>query len=127
MAKEDIPMNAFKLMADAAYIYGEASDSSQGKMKKSDLFKEVFQNRGKIQGGTDFNSIVTDGTYQYYIELGEVLNGPSLERLILVCFKSGSHISHLAINVHPGKYGIKYRTSHDSGKTWNSWKSISIT
>lgn len=127
MAGQDIPMNAFKLLADAAYIYGEASDSSQGKVKKSDLFKEVFQDRGKIQGGTDFNTILNDGIYQYYIELGEVINGPSLNRIILICFKSSSHIAHLAVNVHPGIYAIKYRTSHDYGKTWNSWKSISIT
>lgn len=33
----DIEMNAFKLLADAAYIYGEAADGSQVKIKKSDL------------------------------------------------------------------------------------------
>lgn len=127
MAKEDIPMNAFKLMADAAYIYGEASDSSQGKMKRSDFLKEMFQDRGVIRAGTDFNTIVTNGIYQYYIEVGEVLNGPSLDRIVLICFKAGSHIVHIAVNVHPGLYRMMYRTSHSNGQSWNLWKSISIT
>lgn len=35
--KQDIAMNAFQIVTDVAYIYGEKSDSSQGKIKKSDL------------------------------------------------------------------------------------------
>ena len=40
--KQDIAMNAFKLLTDAAYLYGEATDSSQGKIKK-DVFINIVK------------------------------------------------------------------------------------
>lgn len=40
--KQDIAMNAFKVLTDVAYVYGEASDSSQGKIKKSDLISLIL-------------------------------------------------------------------------------------
>lgn len=39
--KQDIAMNAFKLLTDAAYLYGEATDSSQGKIEK-DVFINIL-------------------------------------------------------------------------------------
>lgn len=41
METGDIAMNAFKVLTDVAYVYGEASDSSQGKIKKSDLANKM--------------------------------------------------------------------------------------
>lgn len=41
--KQDIAMNAFKVLTDVAYVYGEATDSSQGKIKKSDLLSGVLK------------------------------------------------------------------------------------
>ncbi|WP_257932688.1 hypothetical protein [Bacteroides muris (ex Fokt et al. 2023)] len=35
--KQDIPMNQFQVVTDAAYIYAEAVNGSQVKIKKSDL------------------------------------------------------------------------------------------
>ena len=41
---EDIKMNAFTPAADSAYIYGEAADGSQVKLKKSDLVELIRVN-----------------------------------------------------------------------------------
>ena len=42
MAGDDIAMNAFKVLTDVTYVYGEASDSSQGKIGKSDLISKFL-------------------------------------------------------------------------------------
>ena len=42
MAEQDIKMNSFAQATDAAYIYAEAANGSQVKIKKSDLFTSVF-------------------------------------------------------------------------------------
>ena len=44
--KQDIAMNAFKVLTDVAYVYGEASDSSQGKIGKSDLISKLLAASG---------------------------------------------------------------------------------
>lgn len=46
--KQDIAMNAFKVLTDVTYVYGEASDSSQGKIKKSDLLSLILGTREKF-------------------------------------------------------------------------------
>lgn len=46
--KQDIAMNAFKVLTDVAYVYGEASDSSQGKIGKSDLMSLLLGIREKL-------------------------------------------------------------------------------
>ena len=48
MAGNDIAMNAFKVLTDVAYVYGEASDSSQGKIGKSDLISLLLGIREKL-------------------------------------------------------------------------------
>ena len=35
MAGDDIAMNAFKVLTDVVYVYGEANDSSQGKIRRA--------------------------------------------------------------------------------------------
>ena len=40
--KQDIAMNAFASMTDAAYIYAEAANGSQGTIKKSDLISKLL-------------------------------------------------------------------------------------
>ena len=41
--KQDIAMNAFTSATDAEYIYAEATNGSQVKIKKSDLLNAMFQ------------------------------------------------------------------------------------
>ena len=122
----DKRMNDFMLSDDAKYVYAETENGSQVKIKKSDLLRTAFQNRGAINGGTDFNTIIISGIYQYFIEAGSVLNGPDLSRIILLCFQASGHIVQVAFSVDPGISSIKYRGSWNSGENWNVWKSISL-
>lgn len=41
MADDDIKMNSFAQATDAAYIYAEAANGSQVKIKKSDLVEVI--------------------------------------------------------------------------------------
>lgn len=61
METEDIKMNAFKLLTDAEYIYGEASDSSQGKMKKGDLISTILSLTGLGHIKITHNILYTTG------------------------------------------------------------------
>lgn len=76
MAEDDIKMNSFAQATDAAYIYAEAANGSQVKIKKSDLANvvgEIMANlgsffvpfKGTIKSlNTDLKSITTQGIYQ---------------------------------------------------------------
>ena len=64
MAGDDIAMNAFKVLTDVTYVYGEAADSSQGKIKKSDLLSEMFQYRGDVS--ENYDNFIKNGIYQIY-------------------------------------------------------------
>lgn len=44
--KQDIAMNQFQVVTDAAYIYAEAANGSQVKIKKSDLADVLFNQKG---------------------------------------------------------------------------------
>lgn len=122
----DKRMNDFMLADDAEYVYAEAGNGTQVKIKKSDLLRNMFQIRGIINGGTDFNTITTSGIYQYFAEAGSVLNGPNLSRIVLLCFQAYGHITQVAFSVDPGISSIKYRGSWNNGDNWNVWKSISL-
>lgn len=126
MAEQDIREDQMTIVSSVDYVRGLKGNNSV-LITISDLFSDVVRERGTIAGGTDLNSITKNGLYRYYIENGELINGPSLNRFVLLCFNAISHIAQIAINVHPNVYAIRYRTSHDNGSTWNLWKSISIT
>ena len=51
METGDIAMNAFKVLTDVAYVYSEATDSSQGKIKKSDLLSGVLKEMNLTSAG----------------------------------------------------------------------------
>ena len=124
---EDRKMNDFAQVTDAEYIYAETADRSQVKIRKSDLLNALFQDRGAIKVNTDFNTIVTTGIYQYFIEVGSVLNGPGFNRMILLCFKTSGHVAQIAVSIGPDYSGIKYRGSWNSGGDWLKWTSINLT
>lgn len=66
--KQDIAMNAFKVLTDVTYLYGEAADSSQGKIKKSDLLSGVLKEMSLPRSATntigDYDEL--DSGYGYY-------------------------------------------------------------
>ncbi|QUT36645.1 hypothetical protein INE90_03441 [Bacteroides uniformis] len=75
MAEDDIKMNSFTQATDAAYIYAEASNGSQVKIKKSDLAKII----GKLLPiGNDF-------FYEGSIGIGQVIN-TGINKIGCLCY-----------------------------------------
>lgn len=73
--KQDIKMNIFAQATDAAYIYAEASNGSQVKIKKSDLAKII----GKLLPiGNDF-------FYEGSIGIGQVIN-TGINKIGCLCY-----------------------------------------
>ena len=64
MAGNDIAMNQFKVLTGVTYVYGEASDSSQGKIRKSNLLSGMFQYRGDVS--ENYDNFIENGIYQIY-------------------------------------------------------------
>lgn len=62
MAGDDIKMNSFAQATDAAYIYAEAANGSQVKIKKSDLLSSVLSGNLNYPNG-DINELKNNGIY----------------------------------------------------------------
>ena len=66
--KQDIAMNAFQIVTDVAYIYGEKSDSSQGKIKKDTFLNGIMKEMSLPRSGTntigDYDEL--DSGYGFY-------------------------------------------------------------
>ena len=118
--KQDIAMNAFKVLTDVTYLYGEASDSSQGKIKKSDLLSEVFQYRGSLSQYDD-----TSLKIGFYIDLNNATDRPSnfYEYGMLLVFPIGKT---MIFHVHISTRSIINFRVYSSGK-WGEWKSVTLT
>ena len=69
--KQDIAMNQFQVVTDAEYIYAEATNGSQVKIKKSDLLNAMFQKGSLAQNAND---LVQTGIYRG----GNIENAPCL-------------------------------------------------
>lgn len=85
--KKDVAMNAFPQVTDAEYIYAEAADGSQVKIKKSDLYKKA----GLFRIGRTFTG-------------GEQVEIPFTGGLVIVQNGSFTHSKSLAI-VNGGNSG----------------------
>ena len=124
---DDIRENAMTVSSSVDYVRGlKGKDSVL--IAPGNLLSEVFQKRNRIGVGTDLNSILSSGTYEYFIEQGEVLNAPDMQRYILIVFDSPIYAAQFAISTHPSDYRIKYRVILNKKENqWSTWKSISIT
>ena len=123
MAGDDIAMNAFKVLTDVVYVYGEANDSSQGKIKKSDLLSEMFQYRGDVS--ENYDNFIKNGIYQIYSG-ANVTNAPTgIGYGMLLVFKTKFYLFQIAMDVRPGNISVKLRTN--SGPAWSDWKSVTLT
>lgn len=115
--KQDIAMNAFKVLTDAVYLYGEATDSSQGKIKKSDLLGALFQERIYDNNA---NNAINSGSYKVDSSTTNITywgNG------ILLVFRAGTFIIQLYFQ---GTVTAQ-RRSPDNGVSWGDWKTIKFT
>lgn len=112
MAGSDIAMNAFKVLTDVTYVYGEASDSSQGKIKKSDL--KLQMNKANVVKDGDLNNIVEAGEY---IVWNNVANIPS-NSFYWVKVMGSTDFVQIAISFNDLK---EYKRSYVNG-AWSQWK-----
>lgn len=129
--KQDIEMNAFASVTDAAYIYAEAADGSQVKIKKSDLIELIKSGLGYSYLKNNPNEIIEDcDIYNHFSKNGlYVVNESTQNRppesnyraILLVLSRNGYHYQEY-IEVTTGKRYYRYYTS-----AWSSWKSIMLT
>lgn len=121
--KQDIAMNQFQIVTDVAYVYGEKSDSSQGKIKKSDLLSKMFQYRGDVS--ENYDNFIENGIYQIYSG-ANVTNAPTgIAYGMLLVFKTQFYLFQIAMDVRPSNMTVKLRTN--SGPAWSEWKSVTLT
>lgn len=115
--KKDVPMNTFTPATDAAYIYAEAADGSQVKIKKSNLLGLTFLDRGIFEG--DLNELRTAG--MYYVT-GNTINKPEGYSGLALVFKSSIGVVQIAYNIFNGA-SAKRVLLYNNGKldTWSNW------
>ncbi|MFQ9794571.1 MAG: pyocin knob domain-containing protein [Bacteroides uniformis] len=128
MAEQDIKMNSFSQATDAAYIYAEAANGSQVKIKKSDLLSSLFQGRGDVTSNLD--DYTTTGFYG--INAALYVTGVVSYGMLLVFSgvnvaeaARGNPIVQIAINGYHPAVAMKVRVRWQS--TWSEWKSITLT
>ncbi|MCR6510045.1 pyocin knob domain-containing protein [Bacteroides sp. KH569_7] len=110
----DIKMNSFAQATDAAYIYAEAANGSQVKIKKEDLLGALFRDRGQFEG--DANELKTAG--MYYVT-GNTKNIPSGYYGLMLVFKSVAGIAQIVYSV--SGYPSKERVLLYNGGNWDTW------
>lgn len=124
--KQDMPMNGFKIASDSQYVYVELADGSQGKIRKSDLFSILFQNRGN---SSNPDNSIESGVYGMNTDGGITSNSPVGHGILLV-FRTlsgsaggGSPIVQIAINYQCTSVKVRARWVND----WSVWKTITLT
>lgn len=134
--KQDIAMNAFKLLTNAAYLYGEATDSSQGKIEK-DIFINIvkryitsIRSKGGIPD-SDLNNIYKneDSGISIYDIVTGILNSPATYSFCINIQRSDKGIvtaSQRIIQIVPGDNSINLRTGKGDGEkiVYSSWRQI---
>lgn len=122
--KQDIAMNQFQVVTDAAYIYAEASNGSQVKIKKSDLLNAMFQKGTPVK---DYNLNTEIGIYYINVSVNGTINGPSnsISYGILFVLKGlNNYIVQIACSV-TGLLNVFIRTRTELA--WSEWESVNIT
>lgn len=124
MAEQDIKMNSFAQATDAAYIYAEAANGSQVKIKKSDLFTSVFAYKGLLSSDKDLNTISENGIYYSAF----AMNSPEKVSGLLLHYAEKDMASQILINSRNGELYTRSRV-YNTGNwdKWTEWKSITLT
>ena len=124
MAEQDIKMNSFAQATDAAYIYAEAANGSQVKIKKSDLFTSVFAYKGLLSSDKDLNTISENGIYYSAF----AMNSPENVSGLLLHYAEKDMASQILINSRNGELYTRSRV-YNTGNwdKWSEWKSITLT
>lgn len=115
--KKDMAMNTFPVVTDAAYIYAEAADGSQVKIKKSNLLGLTFLDRGIFEG--DLNELRTAG--MYYVT-GNTINKPEGYSGLALVFKSSIGVVQIAYNIFNGTSAKRVLLFNNGNlDTWSNW------
>lgn len=122
--KQDIAMNQFTSATAAEYIYAEATNGSQVKIKKSDLLNAMFQKGTPVK---DYNLNTEIGIYYINVSVNGTINGPSNSisyGILLVLKGLNNYIVQIACSV-TGLLNVFIRTRTELA--WSEWKSVNIT
>lgn len=124
MAGDDIKMNSFAQATEAAYIYAEAANGSQVKIKMSDLFARVFAYKGLLREDKDLNTISENGIYYS----ANALNSPERVTGLLLHYMETDMASQILINSRTGELYTRSQV-YNTGNwdKWTEWKSITLT
>ena len=122
--KQDIAMNQFQIVTDVMYIYGEKSDSGQGKIKKSDLHNALFQDRG-LAPADDFNNATKIGTYHLNDVTRNAAHNPGVTYGVMVYFKALVYGIQIIFTLL-GENNLWKRTVDQDGN-WSPWSSVKFT
>ena len=112
----DIQMNQLATASDANYIYAETADGSQVRIAKADLFSALLQERGSF---VDANTVTKPGVYRVDSDCRNIKYTSYGVMLML--------ISGYCVQVYISDNKIQVRKSANSGRTWEPWRSVSLT
>ena len=134
---EKIQMNAFTPSTNGAYIYAEADNGSQVKIKKSDLVeliradmpvaspqnKGLMPSDGFLQGkhiNIDiYNNMITAGAYSHTDNIG---SGITTGVLFVICGQQYS------VHIDIGNFSsVHIKTLRSNGELLKDWRSITFT
>ena len=134
--KQDIAMNQFQIVTDVAYVYGEKSDSSQGKIEKNvfiDIVKRYITSvrfAGSIPD-SDLNSIYKkeESGISIYNISAEILNSPATYSFCINIQRSGKGdvtASQRILQIVPDDNLVNLRTGKGDGEkiVYTSWRRI---
>ena len=72
----------------------------------------------------DCDKATSAGVYEYYVEQGTVVNGPTMTRFILSVFSTGPFILQIAVSMSTSSdengYG-KMKSRTYTSRAWTSW------
>ena len=131
MAEQDIKMNQFQVVTDAAYIYAEAANGSQVKIKKSNLVVLMKSELGfsylknnPFDAVEDCNTLGAASNNGLYLVEEYTNNRPpnSDYRAILLVLSRSGYFFQEYIEITTGKRYYRYYTNN-----WTEWKSANLT
>ena len=138
MAGDDIKMNSFAQATDAAYIYAEAANGSQVKIKKSDLVEVIRAampivtniNKGLMPpnaiiykgliGENDMRDVGSSFGYSYGNMDGSSIAGPYLSLEVVQGYM-------FQLKVDMDLKALKFRIYNKDSDYLSPWKSITFT
>lgn len=122
--KLDVPMNTFTPATDAEYIYAEATDGSQVKIKKSDLIsllKNRFSYVDVYNYSGDISNISKTGIYMIFSGATNTPTGSTVQGSVL--FNMFWNIDTIKQMYFPYDYNGMY-IRYKRGNAWTDWRKL---